>query len=169
MDVIRAVGGPFTVASGRNVMSFVDTEVLAGLYVCLVEDALRYVAGGVDAVPDENVWGPRAYYFAATLEMSMREFNNQYLVPALKRSAAAAWLKKEETTELSVDEVCEVVMRRFGDAAEAGLWSRHIAKVFGTSMRTRPTRASRYLGFSFGGGLPGLDAAVAAIIREIGL
>ncbi|KAK3311600.1 uncharacterized protein B0T15DRAFT_521995 [Chaetomium strumarium] len=167
MDVVRAVGGPFTVASGRNVTSFVDTEVLAGLYVRLVEDALRYVVGGVDAVPDENVWGARAYYFASTLELSMREFNDRYLVPALKRSAAAAWLKKEEATELSVDEVCKIVMGRFGDAAEAGLWSRHIAQGFGTSMRTRPTRATKYLGFPFGEGLPGLDAAVAAMLRKI--
>ncbi|KAK4239509.1 hypothetical protein C8A03DRAFT_32460, partial [Achaetomium macrosporum] len=134
MHVVRTVGGPFTVASGRNVTSFVDTEALAGLYVRLAEDALRYIAGegGGIAAPDENVWGPRAYYFASTLEVPMREFNDRYLIPALKKTAAGAWLKKETTTELSVEEVYQIVMGRFDDGVEAGIWSRHIAEAFGT-------------------------------------
>ena len=64
----------------------VYTEVLAGLYERLAADALSVIAGEKNAAEiDANVWGPRAYYFAESCEMSFRQFMVEYMVPALKR------------------------------------------------------------------------------------
>ncbi|KAK3348799.1 hypothetical protein B0T25DRAFT_546548 [Lasiosphaeria hispida] len=166
MHVVKHVGGPFTVAGGRNVTGFIDTENLADLYIRLTRDAMRHLVGEKTGVPDDNIWGPRAYYFASTLEISFRDFNEQYLVPSLRRVGAEAFLENGPT-QLTVAEVVDIIMERHGGGVAAELWTRHIAEGFGTAMRVRGTRAKKFLGFEAVEGLPGLDDAVRAVLREI--
>ena len=212
LRAIRDLGGVgFVCGRGWNVTSFIDTTVLAGLYVALVGDALRILGsasasasastsisgavngnGNVNGDGDEGVngngngnmeevvditeheiWGPRAYYFASSLEVSFREFVERWLLPSIKRCSAGdgdgkeGLLKSEEIKEMPQEEVTSLVLGNLAGGVEA-LWSRHIAEGFGTAMRIRPERARRFLGFNMAGlGLPGLDDAVRATLKDL--
>ncbi|KAK0724441.1 hypothetical protein B0H67DRAFT_567978 [Lasiosphaeris hirsuta] len=166
MHVVKHVGGPFTVTSGRNVTGFIDTENLADIYVRLARNAIEHIVAGESSVPDEKIWGPRAYYFGSALEISFREFNERYLVPSLRR-AGAETLLKNGSAQLTIEKVVEIIMGRHDGGLAAELWTRHIAEGFGTAMRVRGTRAKKYLGFEPVEALPGLDDAVRAVLREI--
>jgi len=160
MHVVRELGGVFVVDKGENITAFVDTESLAGLYLALVDDALGIIEEGKPV--SEEVWGPRGHYFAADLEVSMREFATEWLLPALRRAGKKGEVLAGdgEVREVGVERVVELVLGRVGGGLEANIWSRHIAEGFGTSMRVRGSRAKKFLGYQGVGGLPGLDHAV---------
>ena len=207
LRAIRDLGGfGFVSGEGRNVTSFVDTGVLAGLYVALVGDALRILAsfssasssadgsasasaggggavnggagkggvnGNVNGKEDNEIWGPRAYYFASSLEIPFREFVEGWLLPSIKRCSVddddgkKGLLKSDEIKEMPQEEVTSLVLGNLTGGVEA-LWSRHIAEGFGTAMRIRPERARRVLGLDMAGmGLPGLDDAVRATLKDL--
>ncbi|KAK0619563.1 hypothetical protein B0T14DRAFT_537317 [Immersiella caudata] len=162
LRAVRDIGGGFVSGEGKNVTAFVDNQVLAEIYVALVSDALRIIDGG--QVRDE-VWGPKAYYFASSLELSFREFVEGYLLPSLKRCGGNKLLRNEGIKEVSQEDLTALVIGNLG-GIEA-LWSRHIAEGFGTAMRVRPSRAQRYLGIDMAKGLPRLDDAVAASLQGL--
>ncbi|KAK4450272.1 hypothetical protein QBC34DRAFT_461650 [Podospora aff. communis PSN243] len=163
LRTVRDVGGGFVSGEGKNMTGFVDNQVLAEIYVALVADALRIIKGGdVNA----EVWGPRAYYFASSLELSFREFVEDYLLPSLKRCGGENLLRNDEIKEIAQEDLTAMVIGSLG-GIEA-LWSRHIAEGFGTAMRVRASRAQKYLGVDVKGkGLPGLDDAVRATLRDL--
>ncbi|KAK1753312.1 hypothetical protein QBC47DRAFT_416003 [Echria macrotheca] len=167
VNVIREVGGLFTVDRGENVMGFVDTEALAGLYLALVADAVAVLDGRKEVDGEEEVWGARGFYFAASLEMSFREFVEKWFGPALERAGAGGLLGTDGTKEVTVERVTEIIMGKLGSGIVETLWSRHIAEGFGTSMRVRGTRAEKVLGYRWVEGLPGLGDAVEAVLEVV--
>lgn len=146
---------------GTNVTAFVDTGVLAEVYVKLAEDAVRVIRG--EKAVDGEVWGPRGFYFVSSLEVSFREFVQDFIVPSLSRCGGEGMVRNDGVKEMTQEEVVSMVMGNLG-GMEA-LWSRHIAEGFGTAMRIRGSRAKKYLGLDAGKGLPGLDDAVKATLR----
>jgi len=104
LRAVRDIDGGFVSGEGKNVTAFVDNAVLAGIYVALVADALRAIRGG--EVNDE-VWGPRAYYFASSLEVSFREFMESYLLASLKRSGEEGLLKSDGIKEMPQEEIAK--------------------------------------------------------------
>ncbi|KAK0652627.1 hypothetical protein B0T16DRAFT_387858 [Cercophora newfieldiana] len=155
LRAVRDFGGGFVSGEGKNVTAFVDTAVLAEIYAALVTDALRIIEGGE---VNNEVWGPRAYYFASSLELSFRGFMEKHLLPSLGRCGGEGLLKSDGVKEVSQDEITSLLVGSLG-GVEA-LWSRHIAEGFGTAMRIRPSRAQKYLGVDTAKGLPALDDAV---------
>ncbi|KAK3986069.1 hypothetical protein QBC44DRAFT_311671 [Cladorrhinum sp. PSN332] len=166
--VTRSVGSAWTIGPGANLTTFVDTVHLAQLYLLLVKDALSVILSQ-HSVRNE-VWGPEAYYFAEGIEISIREFTEREVVPALMRNEAAkGWIAKEgnKIKELELDWVVNSILTRLGGTEGADLWSRHIAEGFGTSMRIRGSRAREYLGWEAGEGVD-LDEAVEAYVQSLG-
>jgi len=97
---------------------------LAALYERLVTDALSVIAGEKNpAEIDVNVWGPRAYYFAESCEMSFRQFMAKYMVPALKRvGGELEWIRslseeEKNVQQVTVDEDVDIVLYRLGGGA----------------------------------------------------
>ena len=160
--VVRNVGGGFVSGEGRNVTAFVDNAVLAEMYVALVTDALRVMEG---EVVNDEVWGPRGYYFAASLEVSFREFMEGYLLPALTRCGGDGLLRNDGIKEFPQEEINSLSIGKLGGVG--ALWNRHIAERFGTAMRVRPSRAQNYLGVNTAKGLPALDDAVKVALRDL--
>jgi hypothetical protein len=163
LRAVSDIGGGFVSGEGKNVTAFVENQVLADIYVALVSDALRVIDGGE---ANDEVWGPRAYYFASSLELSFREFVEDHLLPSLRRCGGDKVLRNEGIKEVAQEDLTALVMGNLG-GVEA-LWSRHIAEGFGTAMRVRPSRAKKYLGIDMmAKGLPGLDDAVAVALRDM--
>ncbi|KAK4202960.1 hypothetical protein QBC40DRAFT_319719 [Triangularia verruculosa] len=165
MHVTREQGRVFVVGEGRNITTFVDTEELAELYVLLVGNAVGCINEGKKV--DENIWGPRGYFFAGGWEVSMREFTADWLLPALERNEEAKkWLANQEgkqVRELELGEVVASILGRFnGQGGE--MWSGHIAEGLGTSMRVRGSRGKKYLGWEPTGNVK-LDDAVEAVVK----
>ncbi|KAK4161163.1 hypothetical protein QBC43DRAFT_346837 [Cladorrhinum sp. PSN259] len=166
--VTRSTGGGWTIGPGANMTTFVDTADLAELYLLLVKDALPILnESTAHAVIREEVWGPQAYYFAGSFEVSIREFVEKEMIPALKRNEVTKeWIKYDGVKELGLEEVVNGILTRLGGTEGADLWSRHIAEGFGTSMRVRGRRGGRYLGWKTGGKVD-LDAAVSAYVDHV--
>jgi hypothetical protein len=143
MQVISQHGSGFTVCEGENKTSFVDVNALAKLYIALVNNALEVLDSGGSAAVDHNIWGPQAYFFFVSFEMSFLEFIRDEIVAALKKYEIPI-LKSMDIKQLSLKEATAAVMSRQGAGGE--LWSGHIAEMFGVSMRLRGTRALKYLG-----------------------
>lgn len=166
VHVIREAGGVFTVATGENKTTFVDTEDLARLYLLLVHDALRLLEDQ-DAAPDGEMWGERAYYFADSIELSFRETMSGHLGPVLRKHTD--WIITEEVAQLSLEKVVGSILGRVQNAGVdfegANLWSRHIAEGFGTAMRVRGSRARKYLGWKPERRVD-WEAAVRAMVAE---
>lgn len=172
MHVTRSAGSVWTVGPGANFTTFVDTSDLANLYLLLVKDALSLILDDEHPVVRQEIWGPEAYFFADTLEISMREFTEKQLLPALVRNGAGDWVQDEKgggggIKELRLEEVVESIMTRVGGTEGANLWSRWIAEGFGTSMRVRGRRGREYLGWKTASGRIDLDEAVRAVVDEI--
>ncbi|KAK4465169.1 hypothetical protein QBC42DRAFT_262191 [Cladorrhinum samala] len=169
MHVTRAAGSGWTIGPGANHTTFVDTQDLANLYLLLVKDALSIIRDGEPAAVRPEVWGPEAYFFGDTLEISLREFTEKHLLPALKRNGAGHWVQDGEgggIKELMLEDVVDCIMTRVGGTEGANLWSRHIAEGFGISMRVRGRRGREYLGWKTSDGVD-LDEAVRATVDEI--
>jgi len=166
--VLRRLGHPFIVGAGQNRMAFVDVRDLARLYSALAGNALARLRdeAATEAAPDVAVWGPEAYYFGASIELSMRDFLEEHFVPALRDGADFAIAG--ETREVPIDRVVELVLERLGGAAGAELWSRHIAEAFGVNTRVRGTRAEKALGFVWGQGDAGIAEAAALFLKRAG-
>ena len=169
LSALKAVGGAFVIGPGKNMSGFVENSELAKVYVALVGDALKHLPRGEKAVEavNEEVWGPKGYFFGTGLEISWREFIEDYLVPSLKRCGGEAWVPGEETKEMDMEEVVNLMVTIIGDGDHAVAWGRHIALGLGVAMRVRPTRTKKYLGVEIGTELPGLDDAVRATLAAM--
>ncbi|KAK4184943.1 hypothetical protein QBC35DRAFT_454755 [Podospora australis] len=167
MHVVRQSGGAFIVDAGENFTTFVDTQELAQLYLLLVKNALEHLLD-TNSTPEEEAWGPRAYYFADSLEVTFKDFMVSHLVPLLKKQTD--WIKKNEVTQLSLETVVKSILGRVVSAAGgefegANIWSRHIAEGFGTAMRISGGRARKYLGWKTDGRVD-FEEAVRALVEE---
>ncbi|KAM7207854.1 hypothetical protein V8F20_001896 [Naviculisporaceae sp. PSN 640] len=153
LHVIETLGAGVTINGGRNVTTFVEVKKLARLYVHLVEDALeRLSSPSSSAAPDGlflETWGPKAYYFAASLEIPFHALTADILLPALKKHGASYMTGEEgpKITDLSSTKpAAELIAKRHVGEPGAEIWSAHIAEGFGINMRVRGSRAEKAFG-----------------------
>lgn len=158
VDVARRVGGAFRVGAGENILAFVDVRHLARLYVGLARDALRRLeqttssSSGSDAESgsggEPEMWGPKAYYFIETQELTWREFLDDMVLPALKKhgdEAFAGW-EHGQFKVVTPEEIKSHVMARFDGVEGAEIWSGHIAGNMAANMRIRGSRTAAVFG-----------------------
>lgn len=132
-------------------MTFVPAKKLARLYVHLVGDALERLSSPGSFTPAGKIetWGPKAYYFAASLETSFSTFMSDILLPALKKHGAS-YLQGEEVKEIkdlpSTKPAADLIVARHVGEPGAEIWSSHIAEGFGINMRVRGSRAEKVFG-----------------------
>ncbi|KAI9736994.1 MAG: hypothetical protein M1834_000583 [Cirrosporium novae-zelandiae] len=125
LPIARQLHTGFTISEGINIVSLVHLYDLARLFLLLVSNALgEYRAN----VPQSEIWGPEAYYFAAAYECSFRDFMTAIL-PLLKERGI---VKSETIEQLDLREAQK-------------LGGRFFAIAFGTNMRIRSSRAKKFL------------------------
>ncbi|KAL8376924.1 hypothetical protein RB595_007853 [Gaeumannomyces hyphopodioides] len=178
VDVARRVGGAFRVGPGENILALVDVRHLARLYAGLVKNALwrlervskgAAVDGVVDASSGLEMWGPRAYYFIETRELTWREFLGDMVVPTLKKhgdEAFAAW-DQGQFKVVSLEEIKSHIMARFGDMEGAEVWSGHVAENMAVTMRTRGSRTAALFGLRPEDALLDIERDVKALLGVI--
>ncbi|KAM7218498.1 hypothetical protein V8F06_006102 [Rhypophila decipiens] len=152
IHVIKTLGAGAVINGGKNRTTFVEVKKLARLYTLLVGDAQVRLSTSPATSKSEEVetWGPKAYYFAASLEIPFDKFMSDIFLPALKKHGAASYLKEEEgveikdlpTTKIAAD---MIATRHVGEPG-AEIWSSHIAEGLGINMRVRGSRAEKVFG-----------------------
>ncbi|KAK5654297.1 hypothetical protein OQA88_7474 [Cercophora sp. LCS_1] len=151
--------GLFTVggSGGENGTGVADTGKLAGLYVRLVENALK---GNVD----EGVWG---WYWGNTWDGTFIEF--LAMVKSVledveeKGDEGSEVLERVvgggEIADISVEKAIELMVKNMGGEE---MYCRHIAEGFGLAMKVGADRARKVLGYDMAG-LDGFGEAVRAM------
>jgi nucleoside-diphosphate-sugar epimerase len=133
---VSALGTGFTVSTGKNILSHVHVLDLARLYLLLLSSALKAQLSNSEA--DEDFWGPEAYYFAASGEISFAEFMRE-MVRVLKDYGI---IENEEIKQIDVHQGAKA-SGATGEGHAADSWAMHIAIGFGIDMRCRSSRAGR--------------------------
>ena len=133
---ISALGTGFTVSAGKNILSHVHVLDLARLYLLLLSSALN--AQLSNSQPEENIWGPKAYYFASSGEISFAEFMEE-MVRVLKEYGI---VENEGIRQIDVHQGAKA-SGATGEEQAADSWAMHIAIGFGIDMRCRSSRAGR--------------------------
>lgn len=124
----RELSAGFTITQGKNFLPFVHVDDLADIYVRLFADAAK------EAAFDARLWGPHAYYFATSEELSFAEYM-EAIVKVLRGKNV-----------ISVD-----VIKRIGP--ESNLSDQEIVNKtaaihgYGTNLRVRSSRAETLLGW----------------------
>ncbi|PQE07928.1 Nucleoside-diphosphate-sugar epimerase protein [Rutstroemia sp. NJR-2017a WRK4] len=152
LNQIRRLGQGFTVGPGDNIQAYVHTVDMARLYLLLVEQALSPSPSNPD--PSLPIFGPQAYYFAASEELPAREYMTSLIDALTHHQTPSLTLKSSEIVKLDPPEISRSKLTKDPDVN---------AKVlFGMNMRVRSTRAKRVLGWRpvEGGVLEGLREVV---------
>jgi nucleoside-diphosphate-sugar epimerase len=133
LKAIRSLGSGFTISNGANIMGYVHVRDLASLYVKL----LSYALDSIFEVEGNQMWGPKAYYFASSQEISFHTLMSK-MVKALKGLGV---LESEAITIIDVPGAAKASGAVDNDDPQS--WAKHIAASCGVNMRVRPSRASR--------------------------
>ncbi|QSZ33407.1 hypothetical protein DSL72_004975 [Monilinia vaccinii-corymbosi] len=125
---ITKTNSGFTISSGTNIQGHIHVLDVARIYLLLIDDALQNPASS-----DPSKWGPVAYYFATSEDLSSREYMT-CLVSHLSTHPSNL-IRVTGIKELQFSEAIEVI-------------GKSNATFFGVNMRARSTRAKEVLGWS---------------------
>jgi len=132
MNAIKSTSSGWTIKEGKNISGYIHVMDMARLYVLLVSHALAPSS----SVQDSEVWGPRAYYFGSSEELSFFEYMTS-IVKVLK-----------ERNFIQTDEIRQIDVKQAAQATGASItaqpvdsWVHHIVLLFGCNTRVRSTRA----------------------------
>ncbi|KAM7183546.1 hypothetical protein V8F33_013518 [Rhypophila sp. PSN 637] len=149
IHVIKTLGAGATINGGKNRTTFVEVKKLARLYTLLVADALSRLSSTSPATSKSEVetWGPKGYYFAASLEIPFDKFMSDIFLPALKKHGASYLKDEGEIKDLPSTKIAaDMIATRHVGEPGAEIWSSHIAEGFGINMRVRGSRAEKVFG-----------------------
>ncbi|KAK4208256.1 hypothetical protein QBC37DRAFT_453408 [Rhypophila decipiens] len=156
IHVIKTLGAGATINGGKNRTTFVEVKKLARLYTLLVGDALARLGLSLSSTSSPSAtsksevvetWGPKAYYFAASLEIPFDKFMCDIFLSALKKHGASYLEEEVEIKDLPATKiVADMVATRHVGEPGAEIWSSHIAEGFGINMRVRGSRAEKVFG-----------------------
>lgn len=140
----RAFKSGFQIAQGENTHAWIHVEDLARMYIVLVDNAAAALAGKTLDPPPFDIWGPDAYYFGTSEDISFGNFITS-LVPVLKEHGVV------ESTEIKSVTVTEAARASIAgsdydpDAPPPALdsWAMHIAIMYGINMRVRASRMQK--------------------------
>ncbi|KAJ8063913.1 hypothetical protein OCU04_007763 [Sclerotinia nivalis] len=127
LDAISELNTGFTISTGANIQAYIHVLDNAQIYLLLVDDALQNPSG------DPQKWGPESYYFAASEELSFKEYMT--ILVSRVSSPPYNFIQHANIKQLAIPQVVEV----------AGTLSSHL---FGVNMRVRCTRARDVLGWA---------------------
>ncbi|PQE26515.1 Nucleoside-diphosphate-sugar epimerase protein [Rutstroemia sp. NJR-2017a BBW] len=152
LNQIQRLGQGFTVGPGDNIQAYVHTVDMARLYLLLLDQALSPSPSNPD--PSLPIFGPQAYYFAASEELPARDYMSSLIDALTHNQTPSLTLKSSEIIKLDHPEISRSTLTKDPDVN---------AKVlFGMNMRVKSTRAERVLGWRpvEGGVLEGLREVV---------
>ncbi|KLU85164.1 hypothetical protein MAPG_04194 [Magnaporthiopsis poae ATCC 64411] len=115
------------------------------------------------------MWGPKAYYFIETQELTWREFLDDMVLPALKKHGDEAFAKWEpgQFKVVTPEEIKSHVMARFEGVDGAEVWSWAIAENMAVNMRTRGSRTAALFGLRPGDSHLDIERDVKALLGVI--
>lgn len=132
-DIVRTVqlvGSGFTISAGKNLISWVHVLDQAQIYMLLISDALEKGSGA-------DLWGPHAYYFGASEEISFADLMSAAL-PALHRGGV---VESEGIKQIDIAKAATAALDEDGKQKPLDSWAAHIVLMYGTDMRVKSTRA----------------------------
>ncbi|KAM7221235.1 hypothetical protein V8F06_003410 [Rhypophila decipiens] len=165
LHVVKTLGAGVTVNGGKNKTNFVHVKTVAKLYVLLAADGLARTLSKetiADASSKPETWGPKAYYFAGSLELSFHDFMAEFLLPALKEYGAAAPSYFDSNTNTTpkfqdlpdVDKIAAIIGPRYASFPGGDIYTQVIAGAFAINMRAKGSRAEQVFedkGFKWAG------------------
>jgi hypothetical protein len=174
--MVEKLGCGYTIDQGLNQTSFIHVNEVADLYAHLFSSALRELGVSSEShhpSPATNqeiaveIWGSKAYYFAAGSTMSWKDFMGRHILPSLQKHNAGFLnsFASETLKAISISEATASIKERVGSFEGADVYSRHIADSMGTSMRTKASRAEKAFGWKAGEEL-GIAEAVESYLRR---
>ncbi|KAK4217564.1 hypothetical protein QBC37DRAFT_414747 [Rhypophila decipiens] len=159
LHVVKTLGAGVTVNGGKNKTNFVHVKTVAKLYVLLAADGLARANGGAGAAASSSssskpeTWGPKAYYFAGSLELSFHDFMAEFLLPALKEYGVGApsyfdYSNTNTTTPKiqdlpDVSNIAAIIGPRYASFPGGDIYTQVIAGAFAINMRATGSRAEQ--------------------------
>ncbi|KAK6063656.1 nucleoside-diphosphate-sugar epimerase [Seiridium cupressi] len=140
----RAFKSGFQIAQGENTHAWIHVHDLARMFLILVDNAIAGLSGKESGSPPFELWGPEAYYFGTSEDVSFGKFIKS-LIPVLKQHGVI------ESTDISSVSVTEAARASIGgpdynpDAPPPALdsWAMHIAIMYGINMRIRASKMEK--------------------------
>ncbi|TQN74108.1 hypothetical protein CSHISOI_01305 [Colletotrichum shisoi] len=136
----RAFKSGWQIAGGQNTHAWIHVLDLARMYMILVGKAID----GVCESEPFPIWGPDAYYFGTSEDISFRKFI-KHLVPVLKKQRVI------ESTEIKSVSVAEAARASIAGSdydpntppPPLDTWALHIAIMYGINRRIGASRMKR--------------------------
>ncbi|CAG8957874.1 hypothetical protein HYFRA_00000214 [Hymenoscyphus fraxineus] len=140
LRAFRSLNSGFTISSGSNIWGHIHVNDLAEIYLILLSRALESLGMETGrAAPSESskteVWGPEAYYFASSNEVSFLGFQRS-MVRALKKLGV---LGNDVIAQIDIETAAKATDVTKGESPQA--WARHLAESYAINMRVSPSRA----------------------------
>lgn len=140
----RAFKTGFQIAQGENTHVWIHVADLARMYALLVANAATVLAGGTPAPAPFPLWGPEAYYFGTSEDISFSRFIGR-LAPVLQDLGV---LRSTEVRSVNVTEAAHASLA--GEAYDPDAppppldtWAMHIAIMYGINMRIGASRMEK--------------------------
>jgi nucleoside-diphosphate-sugar epimerase len=128
VNTVRELSAGFTITKGENFLHYVHVDDLAAIYVSLFADAAKETAS------DVRLWGPDAYYFATSEELSFVEYMRE-IVKILREKGV-----------ISTDVIMKVGPES-DDSDRAIVNTTAAIHEYGTKLRVRSSRAETLFGW----------------------
>ncbi|EXF79448.1 hypothetical protein CFIO01_06038 [Colletotrichum fioriniae PJ7] len=136
----RAFKSGWQIAEGENTHAWIHVSDLANMFLILIGKAIE---GGSESEPFA-IWGPEAYYFGTSEDISFGEFM-KHLAPVLKDQ------KIIESTEIKSVSVAEAARASIAGSdydpdappPPPDTWAMHIAIMYGINMRIEASRMAK--------------------------
>lgn len=138
IQAIRHLNSGFTISSGKNIWGHIHVKDLAQLYLLLLSHALNLTSSETNGVTNGHAqngsisngsspeaWGPKAYYFASSHEVSFLDLQIS-MAQALRKFGV---LENENITQINIAKAEKATGATEKDDSEA-TWARHVCIVF---------------------------------------
>jgi len=132
MNAIKFKNSGWTIGPGNNISSYIHVMDMARVYIMLVSHALDPTL----PVQTSDIWGPKAYYFGSSEELSFLE----YMTSIMKVLRKHNYLHTDQILQIDVKQAANATGAST-TTQPADSWASHIALLFGCNTRVRSTRA----------------------------
>lgn len=140
----RAFKSGFQIAQGENKHAWIHVYDLAKMFIVLVDNAIMNLLGNTPATVPFEVWGPEAYYFGTSEDVSFGKFITD-LAPVLKENGVitSTDIKSVSVTEAARASVAGSDYDPDVPPPAPDSWAIHIAIMYGINMRLRASRIQK--------------------------
>lgn len=148
IHAMRHLNSGFTISSGKNIWGHIHVKDLAEIYHLLLSQALKPLANETNGVTNGHIqngpstncstpkfWGPEAYYFASSQEVSFFDLQTS-MIHALNEFGV---LETDQITQIDITKAEKATGASENDDPQS--WAGHIAASCGVNMRVLASRA----------------------------